>query len=137
MRGVKIGGLGYRGKRRHWLDRRDGTERRERRGLIIRKGKVAIELHDLKEVANDGLHVEENDFAAAGVDSTLQSDEDGHSRARKVIDIHHVQRNTGVLPALHQLVDRVPQGIVAKIIKTGCILKDEDQGVGLLAGVEG
>ena len=50
-RAEKIGRFGYRGKRRNWLNRRGGAERRDGRLLIVGEQEVAVQLHDLEQVA--------------------------------------------------------------------------------------
>ena len=81
MRLGRVGKPGVRGKRTSRLSRGDRTEGGEGLGFVVVDGEEAVELHDGQQVADDGLDVEEDDLAVAGVDASLEADEDGDARA--------------------------------------------------------
>src|SRR5580692_8788843 len=116
MRLGSLGDRGVRGKRTSRLSRGDGTEGGEGRILLVGDGEEAVKLHDAEEVAHDGLDVEEDDLAVVGIDATLQAHEDGDARAGEVIDLLEVDGQQGALPVLHQLIQRVAEGVVPEVV---------------------
>jgi hypothetical protein len=132
---VKIGKPGYRGERTIGLSRGHGTKGGEGSRFVFGDGKEAVELHHGEEVAHDRLDVIEGDLTPAGFDPTLQADEDGDARAGEIVDLQEIDGEVGLGSGLYELVERVSQGVVSKIVQPGGRLELDDQDVGL--GVRG
>jgi hypothetical protein len=133
---VKIGKPGCRGERTNGLRRGDGTERGEGPRLVFGDGKEAVEPHHGEEVAHDRLDVIEDDLTSPRFDAPLQADEDGDARAREVVDLLEIDREVRLRSGLHELVERVAQGVVPKVVEPGRRLELDDQDVGLGVGGE-
>src|SRR5271157_4250888 len=104
--------------------------------FVIGAGEIAIELHDLEQIADNRINVEEHDLALTRLHAPLQSDQNGDSRAGKIIDLEEIQGHSRLLPALHQVVKSITQGIVAEVVQASGTFESDDQGVGFLARME-
>src|SRR5271166_6344116 len=105
--------------------------------FVIGEGEIAIQLHDLEQVTDYRMNVEEHDLALTRLHAPLQSDQDGDTRAGKIIDLEEIQGHSRLSPALNQVVKSITQGIVAEVVQAGGTVESDDQGVGFLARIEG
>ena len=80
-----------------------------------------------REVVHDRLEVVDDHLSALGFHAPFQADQDGHARARKIFDLGEVDGKARRWLRLNQLVERIPQCVVTKIIEAGRALERDDQ----------
>lgn len=137
MRLGRLDKRGVRGKGTSRLSRRERTEGSKGSGFVIDHGEEAVEFHDAEEVADDGLDMEEDDLALARIDATLETDEDGDSRAGEIIHPLEVDGDHRIRLILDEFVEGIAEGVVPEVVQAPSRLELHDQCVGLDASAEG